>query len=231
MNYGTPDARKGAIVIGPDPDALLYPVDALGEVLGPAARAIAAKVQCPLPMAGRSVLGVASLAAQGQADVMMPYGQTRPLSLFLVTISASGDRKTTSDREAMIPVRIREKKLSEQFRVFKEIYDYDHTGWQAQRTQIERAKMDVAERVAKLKALGPEPAAPLQPILTIGEATAEGLLKHMQELPGALGVCSAEGAQFLNGHGFSDDAKLRTSATFSTLWDGEPGEARSRRRG
>src|SRR5271170_8319176 len=93
-----------------------YPTDALGDVLGPAARAIAAKIQCPEAMAAQSVLSVASLACQALADVRLPYGQTRPLSLFALTIAASGDRKSSADREAMIPVRMREQKLAEDFK-------------------------------------------------------------------------------------------------------------------
>jgi hypothetical protein len=41
------------------------------------------------------------------------------------------------------------------------------------------------------------------------------------QLHGAMGIFSAEGGQFLGGHGFSDDAKLRTSATLSAIWDGD----------
>ena len=40
----------------------------------------------------------------------------------------------------------------------------------------------------------------------------------MPTLPGALGIFSAEGGQFLSGHGFSPDAKLRTAASFASLW-------------
>jgi hypothetical protein len=206
-----------------------YPLDALGRVLGAAAGAIAAKVQCPEAMAAQSVLGVASLAAQGLADVLLPFGQTRPLSIFALTIASSGDRKSSADNEAMIPVRMREKKLAELFKVVKEIYDVDYAVWKAQHEQIARKPMGPSERAAALKELGPEPVAPVRPYLTISEGTAEGLAKLMPQLPGALGIFSAEGAQFLSGHGFSDDAKLRTAAAFATLWDGK--ELRSVRAG
>ena len=79
-----------------------YPLDALGNVLGPAAKAIAAKIQCAPSMAAQSVLSVASLGAQAIADVRLPYGHIRPLSLFGLTIAASGDRKSGADAEAMI---------------------------------------------------------------------------------------------------------------------------------
>src|SRR5262245_60891870 len=69
----------------PLPPAAPYPLDALGPVLAPAAAAIARKVQVPDAMAAQSVLAVASLATSAHADVMLPYGQTRPLSLFCLT--------------------------------------------------------------------------------------------------------------------------------------------------
>src|SRR5271166_525307 len=106
-----------------------FPIDALGDVLSGAASAIAAKVQCAPAMAAQSVLAVASLAAQGLVDVLLPYGQPRPDSLFALTIAASGDRKTSADKEAMIPVRMREKKLGETFKILKEIHAIDSASW------------------------------------------------------------------------------------------------------
>lgn len=198
-----------------------YPINALGGVLADAARAIAAKVQCADAMAAQSVLAVASLAAQALADVRLPYGQTRPLSLFCLTIASSGDRKTSADSEAMAPVRMREKQLREVFEPRVKDHAVALAAWRGQRQQIERKKADVETRRFELEALGPEPEAPIKPVLTLGESTAEGLARHMPVLPGALGIFSAEGGQFLSGHGFLPDAKLRTAASFASLWDGQ----------
>ena len=90
----------------PMPPARRYPVEALGE-----AESIAAKCQCSPALAAQAVLAVASLAAQRLADIRLPMGQTRPLSLFIVTVAASGDRKTTADNEELIPARMYEKNL------------------------------------------------------------------------------------------------------------------------
>ena len=49
---------------GPETASEPYPIDALGDVLAPAAHAIAAKVQCADAMAAQSVLAVASLAVK-----------------------------------------------------------------------------------------------------------------------------------------------------------------------
>jgi len=198
-----------------------YPIDALGSVLADAAGAVAAKVQCADSMAAQSVLAVASLAAQALADVRLPYGQPRPLSLFCLTIASSGDRKTSADSEAMAPVRMREKQLREVFKLRAKDHAVELAAWRGQRQQIERKKADIEARRLELEALGPEPEAPIKPVLTLGESTAEGLARHMPILPGALGIFSAEGGQFLSGHGFSPDAKLRTAASFGSLWDGQ----------
>ena len=73
------------------PPAEPFPVHALGP-LAPAVTAISHKVQVPVAIAAQSVLAAAALAAQAHADVVLPYGQARPLSLFFVTVAASGDR-------------------------------------------------------------------------------------------------------------------------------------------
>ena len=61
-------------LIPPPIAAADYPLDALGDMLGEAARAIEAMVQCPAELAAQSVLAAASLAAQGHADVMQVAG-------------------------------------------------------------------------------------------------------------------------------------------------------------
>ncbi len=84
------------------PPADPFPVDALGDVLGAAARAIHDRVQAPIAIGGQSVLGAATLAAQGHADLVLPIGpgQPRPISSFLITVANSGERKTECDKQA-----------------------------------------------------------------------------------------------------------------------------------
>src|SRR5215813_9580287 len=78
------------------PPADPFPVDALGDVLGAAARAIHDRVQAPVAIGGQSVLGAATLAVQGHADVVLPIGngQARPISSNFITVAASGERKS-----------------------------------------------------------------------------------------------------------------------------------------
>ena len=134
-----------------------YPINALGDVLADAARAIAAKVQCANAMAAQSVLAVASLATHAFADLRLPYGQTRPLSLFCLTIASSGDRKTSADSEAMAPVRMREKQMREVFEPRAKDHAVAFAAWRGQRLQIERKKADVETRRLELRARAVNP--------------------------------------------------------------------------
>jgi hypothetical protein len=207
----------------PMPPAERFPIEHLGRVLSPAAAAIARKVQVPEAIAAQSVLAAAALAAQAHADVELPYGQSRPLSLFFVTVAASGDRKSTADNEALRPIRERERALREE-------HEREYTNWKiaigafnAEKKKIEGdRKRDFDARKAALTALGSEPEKPLHPFLTAPEPTIEGLVKAWVTAPAALGIFTAEGGQFIGGHGMSQDNRLKTAAAYSEIWDGQP---------
>jgi hypothetical protein len=203
------------------PEARPYPVAALGPVLSGAAGSIAAHCQCAPALAAQAVIAVASLAAQRLADVLLPFGQTRPLSLYFVTVAASGDRKTTADNEALRPVRMHEKNLNRDYASAFNSWRIAFIAWQAQQRKIEAEKnLDRTGRETELTALGPAPVEPIRPLLTAPEPTVEALAKLWPSLPGALGLFSAEGGQMTGGHGFSPDHRLKTAAALSTLWDG-----------
>jgi hypothetical protein len=205
----------------PDPDP--YPVEALGP-LADAGRAIAQQVQAALCIAGQSVLAVASLAAQSLADVVLPIGaegQARPLSLYLVTVAPSGDRKTSADNEALRPVRLREKAMRDSYDQDLLIFHIASTAWKAQVRSVELNKtLDFAARRSELAAIGPEPSEPIRPILTAPDPTIEGLARAWPTLPGSLGLFTSEGGQMTGGYGFGPDHRLKTAAALSALWDG-----------
>ena len=147
---------------------------------------------------------------------MLPYGQTRPLSLFFVTVAASGDRKSTADNEALWPIRKREKTLKEEHeRAYRE-WKIAYAAWNAEKKKIEAdKKLNIDQRRQSLADIGPEPEQPLYPFLTAPEPTIEGLVKAWISAPASLGVFSAEGGMFIGGHGMSQDNRLRTAAGYS----------------
>src|SRR3984893_9312139 len=92
-----------------------FPDQALGPVLGAAAKAIQEHVQSPLAMCGQAVLAAAALAVQGHVDVELATGQVKPVSNFFLTVAASGERKTATDGLALSAVRKHEAFLAEQY--------------------------------------------------------------------------------------------------------------------
>jgi hypothetical protein len=203
--------------------ASAYPVEALGPILAPAANAIVDRVQCPDALAAQSVLAAASLAAQAHADVEIPAtGHAKPCSLFIISVAASGERKSAADAEALWPVRKYEKALREAYATDVPEYLKLKAAFDAARKKALEGKDDRFATKSKLDAVGEEPPKPLEPMLTCGEPTFEGLCKILAAGPPAMGIFSDEGGSFIGGHGMSPDAKLRTAAGLSGVWDGSP---------
>jgi hypothetical protein len=160
------------------PPADPFPVTALGDLLAPAALAIHDRVQAPIAICGQSVLAAATLAVQPHADVMLPTGHAKPLTIFFMTVAATGERKTAVDTEALWPVRKREAELRQIYDVDLLIYGNEKLAWdKAREAATKNAKADTARIRAALEALGPEPIPPLHPLLTCSEPTYEGLCK------------------------------------------------------
>lgn len=204
----------------PDPDP--FPVDALGEIMAGAVRAIEDQTQAPVEIAAQSVLAVATLAAQSHADVMLPTGQSRPVSSFFLSVAESGERKSAVDSLALWPVRKREEALSATYASEIEEYQNQFESWEAQRKQIlgDKKTPSIEDKRAKLDALGPKPSAPMSPILICAAPTWQGLEKQFLSGHPSLGLFSGEGGRFISGHSMSDEAKVSTAAGVSELWDG-----------
>jgi hypothetical protein len=203
------------------PPAEPFPVEALGG-LAAAARAIHERTQAPIATCGQSVLAAATLAVQGLADVELPTRQVRPVSCFFVTIAATGERKTSVDNEALRPVRRQEADLREEYAESLPGYQNDVVAWEkAREASIKKLGRDRAAIKAALDELGSRPTQPWLPVLAVAEPTYEGLCKLLALSRPSLGIFSAEGGQFMGGHGMAEDAKLRTAAGLSALWDGD----------
>lgn len=223
-NGETTGREFGPLPLRPDVEpSSPFPVAALGRILAPAAEAIATKVQVPAAMAGQSVLAAAALAAQAHADVLMPYGQKRPLSLFMATVAASGDRKSATDNEATRPVVQRESQLGAEHKEAHAQWRVKAAAWSAEKRKIENnAKIGLEERQNMLMGIGPEPVEPIKPLILMADITSDGLTKNMMSLQGSLGLFTPEGSMFTGGHAMTEDNRRRTAALLSEAWDGSP---------
>jgi len=203
------------------PPADPFPLGALGDVLKPAAEAIQDKIQAPAAICGQSVLAAAALVVQGLKNVDMPNGQTRPVVESFMTVAGTGERKSSCDAEALRPIREHEKALREKY--IPELAEYQNhkEAWDTARAKIKsKAKGDKGAIKRALDDLGRAPEPPLHPIISCSDMTIEGLCKLMVNGQPSMGFFSAEGGQFIGGHGMSQDHKIKTASTLSLFWDG-----------
>lgn len=197
-------------LIESNPVAQPYPVQALGGILGPAVERMAEVIGVPQALAAQSVLAASALATQGHAGLQLD-GRNYPLSLYLITVAASGDRKTAADRCALQPAR-----------------QWEREQWQRYREQLARYRVEQrqAQRInppdpesANGVSLEAEPSAPR---LITTDPTIEALIKGLcHDLP-SMGLFCDEGGQFLGSSTMSRDNRLKAVTTLSSLWDGSP---------
>jgi hypothetical protein len=200
--------------------ALEYPLDSLGSLLGDAAKRIHEVVQAPAGLCGQSVLAAASLAVQSHADVSI-FGNVEPLSLWHVTIGASGERKSAADHWALAAHKEFEREQAEAWRLAMVTHDMDMSVWKsAERIASQSNKKGGAEAIrSALLALGAQPEAPLLPWLLLSEPTMEGLHKAYQCGRPGIGLFNDDAGDFLGGHAMSKDNRTKSAAGFSKLWD------------
>ncbi|KIP92515.1 YfjI family protein [Pseudomonas fluorescens] len=187
-----------------------YPVQALGGILGPAVERMAEVIGVPQALAAQSVLAASALATQGHAALHLD-GRNYPLSLYLITVAASGDRKTAADRCALLPAR-----------------QWEREQWQRYREQLTRyrAAQRQAQRINPADSVPTNgvllEAEPSAPRLITTDPTIEALIKGLcHDLP-SMGLFCDEGGQFLGSSTMSRDNRLKAVTTLSSLWDGSP---------
>lgn len=177
-----------------------YPVETLGPLADPAL-AIAEGAQLRPAMAGQSVLSVAALLAQGLHNVRSLDG-IKPLSLYSLTISESGDGKSTSDRVAKKPVQERQRQDAH-------TYKTDVEAW-AGTPKNKRGEQ------------------PQEPYRVMRDGTVEGIRRGFASGLPAQGVFSSEAADVLSGYGMRPEHRAKTAAVLNGLWDdGEVSVSRS----
>lgn len=203
-------------------EAVEFPIAALPPTLAKAILAIEAIAQVPLSLAAQSVLAAASLASQGHINVQTITGDSCPTSLFFFSIAASGDRKSTSDRLAIRPVKDREEMLAADYEAEKHRFSIEDAAFKAATSKARTGKKTREMIERELNDAGKPPVPPVQPLLTADEPTGPGLQRLFAEAQPALGLFSDEGATFLGGWAMQDENQAATGGMLSKLWDGSP---------
>jgi Protein of unknown function (DUF3987) len=207
-------------LIRPTEPAAPYPIDALGPILGPAARAIMEHVQVPDALAAHAVLGFGALAAQAHANVQT-LGGLRPLSLFLLSVADSGERKTSADALAGIPVHEHRALMVTAYKTALHEHEAAHEGHKMRVREAKEGAGTPADLERTLMEIREAPA-PRKPWFIVSEPTAEGLVISLRDGQLSQALATDEAGQFLGGHAMTEESELRTITLLSRLWDGSP---------
>ena len=198
-----------------------FPVDALGAFGASCARKIQEATGAPPPICAQSVLAAMVLGVTPHVDVELPTGEVKPTAEYLATIAATGERKSAADHRATAAFREYEAEQEEDYRDERFAWLNAVEAWDKARDEILKDKTK-KDKVADLKALGQKPEAPITPMILVGaDPTVEGLIRMFHDGGASVaGLFTDEGGAFIGGHAMSDDARLRSAATLSNLWDG-----------
>lgn len=193
-----------------------FPFGALGAILGEAAERAFEVVKAPDGVVGNSFLAAASLAVQGYADVIID-GRTFPTSLFVISVSDSGERKSGVDRVALLPFYDYQKYLYQEYFNDRKFHDILLEKYNADRSAA--FKLKEPDRSKQLDALL-QPEAPKEPIFICEEPTWEGLLRSFDVGQPYMGIFSDEGSILAGGYSLSAEKRLKMFGGLSKLWDG-----------
>ena len=151
------------------------------------------------------------------------------LSLFLLTVGESGERKSTVDNVVLGAAKAQERTAMSAYREEMERYEADMAAWNkatdAARNAATNGKKGTATaeqvRDAVVK-VGEKPAPPIAPLRFVTDPTVEGLYKLLAVSQPSVALFSDEGGLLIGGHALNGDNFLKTITRWSKLWDGAP---------
>lgn len=219
----------------PEPEPLLealtahpYPIEALPAPMSDAVKEVQSFVQAPAALVASSALAALSLAAQGLVNVRRDQQLVGPVSVYLLSVADSGERKTTCDSLFSRALRDWEAERRQQMAPDLARAEAVAAAFEAKKAGIldaiklkRRRGEDTAGAERELQDLVRDPTDPLSiPRLLYADATPEALAYSLANGWPSGGVLSAEAGAVFGAHGMGQDTILRNLALLNVLWDG-----------
>ncbi len=205
-----------------------YPLDALPDTIRAAVEEVLGFTKAPVPLVASSALAALSLTAQTHADVKRAEKLSGPVSLFLLTIADSGERKSTCDSFFSKAIRDYDKDQAKLAQPAMKDHKAAIAAWEAKRSGIKDKIRQLAkdqksttlmeDALRKLEFEKPE--SPRVPRLIYSDATPEALAYSLATTWPSGGVVSAEAGVVFGSHGMGKDSVMRNLALLNILWDG-----------
>lgn len=191
-------------------------------ILGEAVRQAHHNYQAPYRLCLMGGLAALSSAAQALADVVMPYGATVPLSLSLVGIASSGERKSTVERRFMKEIRAIDDHQEQEHTDNMADYKVKLLEWKLRKKQLEKelAKLGGNDqqrsntRKGLRQLLACEPTKPQRAKTVYEDISPMAMLTALHET-GVGTLVSSEGGIIVDGKSFDAVPHL------NSLWSGD----------
>ncbi|ELZ1905761.1 YfjI family protein [Yersinia enterocolitica] len=200
----------------------LFPVHVFPKIIRNAIYEVEQQTQAPQALIAASVLGVISLACQNRIDVCRLKNLSGPVSLFLLTLAESGERKSTVDKLLMDPLYQLEENLFEK-------YTHDLTVWRNDeaifniekkalmsklKSDIRRNKDHLATNEKLKSLLASPPKSPVRFKQIFNDATPAAIKDYLCGYWRSVGIMSDEAGTIFNGY------TLNELPFINKMWDG-----------
>ncbi|ELN2578738.1 DUF3987 domain-containing protein [Enterobacter kobei] len=199
-----------------------FPLSAIPLFLREAIKDVNKFTQAPIPLIVSSAISAMSLACQSLIDVRVNESVTSPVSLFLLVIANSGERKTSVDRKMLKPFYQHDADNLRQARLKEKEHDVNQIVWHEKQkgilSQIRKAAVKgqctkvLEQRLHELN--NDMPAQPKISRMIYNNVTPEALQLAMYNHSSNVGLIADEGANVL------DRQVMKDLSFINSLWDG-----------
>jgi len=219
MNYRNEIWNKECDVVPDDSRTAMASLPLLSAAINEAER----NIQAPRGLLINAAFTAISIALQGLIDVNKPNTQRVPVSLMLLAIANSGERKSTAENVFLKSIRGFQSKHAIVFSEQLQDWSAEHDAWVVRRKAVLRniekqmsKGLPTKEAEAALVKLGREfPEKPKEFKILYEDSTSEALFYGMYKNLPTAGLVSSEGGGVLAGRAFNDLPKQ------NSIWSGD----------
>ena len=200
----------------------IFPMGCLPASIQCVINDVGSKTKAPWPLICPSVLAAVATAAQGTYRVRRWEGLTSNVSIYVLTIAESGERKTSVDSLVFESLRNIQTKGEGDFERLMFDYNSAKKVWDIKERVLERALIRALEKGRSVVDLEAElkvhskarPDKPVKRKIVYKDVTPERLLEGLCESSKAATLIEDEGGRFLNGY------VMQSPSDMCSLWDG-----------
>ena len=133
-----------------------YPLHRFHLLVAEAARELKWNLKAPDALIGMSLLATMSTVSQDFIDVRLPTGQLRPVSLYIIGVAESGERKTTVDYRVAEPIHEHDDMLMAQYEAGMARYAKELSLWKDTHRALRRKRAKLIEQGKPLDGINDE---------------------------------------------------------------------------